>query len=128
MAVQETRVLPPQFIEDLATDYGTQLTALTSQAIDTSKFAPTVAQQDPLQAQAATLASSGIGSFQPFVTAAQTQAADASTQLGTAATGIAFGDANQYALSFQGMEPEPAEEISTSNGTLDVALSGITVG
>jgi hypothetical protein len=89
MAVQETRVLPPQFIEDLATDYGTQLTALTSQAIDTSKFAPTVAQQDPLQAQAATLASSGIGSFQPFVTAAQTQAADASTQLGTAATGIA---------------------------------------
>jgi len=89
MAVQETRVLPPKFIEDLATDYGTQLTALTSQAIDTSKFAPTVAAQDPLQQQAATLASSGIGSFQPFVTAAQTQAADAATQLGTAATGIA---------------------------------------
>ena len=89
MAVQETRVLPPQFIEDLATDYGTQLTALTAQPIDTSKFAPTVAQQDPLQAQAATLASSGIGSFQPFVTAAQTQATAAGTQLGTAATGIA---------------------------------------
>ena len=89
MAVQESRVLPPKFIEDLAKDYGTQLTALTSQAIDTSKFAPTVAAQDPLQQQAATLASSGIGSFQPFVTAAQTQAADAATQLGTAATGIA---------------------------------------
>ena len=93
MAVQETRVLPPKFIEDLATDYGTQLTALTSQAIDTSKFAPTVAAQDPLQQQAATLASSGIGSFQPFVTAAQTQAADAATQLGTAATGIAGAEA-----------------------------------
>ena len=89
MAVQESRVLPPKFIEDLAKDYGTQLTALTGQAIDTSKFAPTVAAQDPLQQQAATLASSGIGSFQPFVTAAQTQAADAATQLGTAATGIA---------------------------------------
>jgi len=89
MAVQESRVLPPQFIEDLAKDYGTQLTALTGQAIDTSKFAPTVAAQDPLQAQAATLASSGIGSFQPFVTAAQTQATAAGTQLGTAATGIA---------------------------------------
>jgi hypothetical protein len=89
MAVQESRVLPPKFIEDLAKDYGTQLTALTSQAIDTSKFAPTVAAQDPLQQQAATLAASGIGSFQPFVTAAQTQAADAATQLGTAATGIA---------------------------------------
>ena len=93
MAVQETRVLPPKFIEDLAKDYGTQLTALTSQAIDTSKFAPTVAAQDPLQQQAATLASSGIGSFQPFVTAAQTQAADAATQLGTAATGIAGAEA-----------------------------------
>ena len=89
MAITESRVLPPQFIEDLAKDYGTQLTALTSQAIDTSKFAPTVAAQDPLQQQAATLAASGIGSFQPFVTAAQTQAADAATQLGTAATGIA---------------------------------------
>jgi hypothetical protein len=89
MAVQESRVLPPKFIEDLAKDYGTQLTALTAQPIDTSKFAPTVAAQDPLQQQAATLASSGIGSFQPFVTAAQTQAADAATQLGTAATGIA---------------------------------------
>ena len=67
MAVQETRVLPPQFIEDLATDYGKQLTALTAQPIDTSKIAPTVAAQDPLQAQAATLAQSGIGAFQPFV-------------------------------------------------------------
>jgi len=93
MAVQESRVLPPKFIEDLAKDYGTQLTALTSQAIDTSKFAPTVAAQDPLQQQAATLAASGIGSFQPFVTAAQTQAADAATQLGTAATGIAGAEA-----------------------------------
>ena len=89
MAVQETRVLPPKFIEDLATDYGTQLTALTSQAIDTSKFAPTVAAQDPLQQQAATLAASGIGSFQPFVTAAQQQATAAGTQLGSVGTGIA---------------------------------------
>jgi hypothetical protein len=47
---------------------------------------------------------------------------------GAGATGTAFGDANQYALAFQGMEPEPAEEISTSDGTLAVALSGITVG
>ena len=93
MAVQETRVLPPQFIEHLATDYGKQLTALTSQAIDTSKFAPTVAAQDALQTRAATLANQGIGSFQPFVTAAQTQAADAATQLGTAATGIAGAEA-----------------------------------
>ena len=93
MAVQESRVLPPQFIEDLATDYGKQLTALTAQKIDTSQFAPTVAAQDALQTRAATLADQGIGSFQPFVTAAQTQETDAATQLGTAATGIAGAEA-----------------------------------
>ena len=49
MAVQEQRTLPPKFIEDLAVDYGKQLTALTAQPIDTSKFAPTIAAQDPLQ-------------------------------------------------------------------------------
>ena len=47
---------------------------------------------------------------------------------GAGATGTAFGDANQYALSFQGIEPEPAEEISTSDGALTGVLSGITVG
>ena len=59
MAITEQRVLPPQFIEDLATDYGKQLTALTAQPIDTSKIAPQVAAQDPLQTQAATLAQQG---------------------------------------------------------------------
>jgi hypothetical protein len=47
---------------------------------------------------------------------------------GAATTGTAFGDANQYALTFQGLEPEPGDEIQTSDGTLAVALSGITVG
>ena len=44
------------------------------------------------------------------------------------ASGTAFGDANQYALAFQGMEPEPAEEIQTGDGTLLDALTGYTVG
>ena len=52
-------------------------------------FAPQVAGQDPLQTQAATLAGQGVGSFQPFITAAQQQATDAGTQVGLAATGIA---------------------------------------
>ena len=86
MAITESRVLPPQFIEDLATDFGKQLTAQTAVPLDTSRFAPTVAAQDPLQTQAITLAQQGIGSFQPFVTAAQQQA-------GQAATGIAGAEA-----------------------------------
>lgn len=52
----------------------------------------------------------------------------ASLSGGAGATGTAFGDANQYALTFQGLEVEPAEEIATSDGTLADALTGYTVG
>ena len=70
MAVQQQQMLPPQYVEDLQTDYGKQLTALTAAPLDTSKFAPTVAGQDPLQTQAATLAGQGVGAFQPYITQA----------------------------------------------------------
>ena len=71
MAITETRNLPAQFIEDLGKDYAKQLTATTAVPVDTSKFAPTVAAQDPLQQQAATLAGQGVGSFQPYLQAAE---------------------------------------------------------
>lgn len=45
---------------------------------------------------------------------------------GTGTTGTAFGDANQYALTFEGLEPFPAQEIQTT-GALTDALTGITV-
>ena len=86
MAITETRNLPAQFIEDLGKDYAKQLTATTAIPVDTSKFAPTVAAQDALQTQAATLAGSGVGSFQPFITAAQQQATTAGQTLGDVGT------------------------------------------
>ena len=49
-------------------------------------LAPQVASQDALQAQAQQIAQAGIGSFQPFLTAAQTEAGLASG-LGTSALG-----------------------------------------
>ena len=52
MAVSTTRTLPAQFIEDLGRDYGKQISALTSLPVDTTKFAPQVAAQDPYQAAA----------------------------------------------------------------------------
>jgi len=70
MAVQQQQVLPPQYVEDLQKDYGTQLTAMTAAPLDTSKFAPTVAAQDPFQTQAYNLAGSGIGAYQPYLTQA----------------------------------------------------------
>ena len=47
---------------------------------------------------------------------------------GAGTTGTAFGDANQWALTFGGQEPFPADEIQTTGGDLATALSGITVG
>ena len=119
MAVQETRVLPPQFIQDLATDYGKQLTALTAQPIDTSKLAPTVAAQDPLQKQAATLAASGIGAFQPFVTAAQQAATDFGTGITAAQqlTGTGAGTGAGSIASF--MSPYQQQVIDTTLAEFD---------
>ena len=71
MAITETRTLPAPFIEDLGKDYAKQITALTAQPIDVTKFAPQVAGQDPLQKKAAELAQQGIGAYQPFITEAQ---------------------------------------------------------
>lgn len=45
---------------------------------------------------------------------------------GSGTTGTAFGDANQYALTFEALEPQPAQEIQTT-GALTDALTGITV-
>jgi len=46
---------------------------------------------------------------------------------GTGGTGTTFGDANQYALTFQGLEPQPMDEIQSTDGTLLSALTGITI-
>ena len=73
MAVQQTQALPPQYVEDLQKDLGTQLTALTAAPLDTSRFAPQVAGQDQAQTDAYTMATTqgqGIGAFQPYITQA----------------------------------------------------------
>jgi hypothetical protein len=70
MAIQQQRTLPAQFIEDAGKDYATQLKGLTSVPLDTSKFAPTVAAQDPLQAQAYQLGQAGVGAYEPYLTQA----------------------------------------------------------
>ena len=73
MAVQQTQALPPQYVEDLQRDLGTQLTALTAAPLATDKFAPQVAGQDQAQLDAykmATTQGQGIGAFQPYITQA----------------------------------------------------------
>ena len=105
MAITETRNLPAQFIEDLGKDYAKQLTATTAIPIDTSKFAPEVAAQDALQTQAATLAGSGVGSFQPFITAAQQRDVAAGQQ--AAAAGQTLGDVGTTLSGIAGLTGAP---------------------
>ena len=61
------------FIEPAIKDYATQATAAYSAPIDTSKFTGRqfVAGEDPLQSQAISIAQQGVGSYQPFLSAAQ---------------------------------------------------------
>ena len=75
MAVQQTQVLPAPFIEAAGKTYLDDLQKAVGQfktADLSTAFGPQfVAGQDPLQAQAQQLAVSGIGGYQPFLTAAQ---------------------------------------------------------
>ncbi len=103
MAETIQRNLPAQFIEDLGRDYGTQIAALTSLPVDTTKFAPQVAAQDALQTAAytqATDAATGLGSFQPFLTKAGT-AADAATGLTGTGAGTGAGSIQSYMSPYQ---------------------------
>mgnify|MGYP003116366558 CR=1 FL=1 len=73
MAVQQTQALPPQYVEDLQKDFGTQLTAMTATPLNTGLFAPKVAGQDAAQQSAYTMATTpgqGIGAFQDYITQA----------------------------------------------------------
>ena len=74
MAITETRNLPAPFIQSLGEHYGKELPALTKDKLDVAQWAPTVAGQDQLQTQAATLAGTqgkGIGAFEDYLTAAE---------------------------------------------------------
>ena len=63
----------PDYLQDTAKDFAKQLTATTSVPINTGTFTGRqfVAGEDPLQTQAINLATQGVGSYQPFLTAAQ---------------------------------------------------------
>jgi len=72
------------FIEPAIKDYATQATAAYSAPIDTSKFTGRqfVAGEDPLQTQAINIAQQGVGSYQPFLSAAQTAQQQAASTVG----------------------------------------------
>jgi len=101
MAVSQTQALPPQYVEDLQKDYGKQVTALTAAPLDTDKFAPLVASQDPAQQaayQMATTQGQGIGAFQPYISQAGAYDQAAAGAFGTAG-GLSGSSAYQGFMS-----------------------------
>ena len=85
MAITQTQALPAPFITALGEKYGTGLAGLADQPFTTAQLgqvAPQVAGQTALQQQATTLAGTGVGAYQPFLTAAGAQGTAAGTTLG----------------------------------------------
>lgn len=73
MATETTVTRQAPYIEALGQQYGKDLTALTSKAMPTAGYAPTVAAQDQAQLDAytrATTTGQGIGAYEPYLTQA----------------------------------------------------------
>jgi len=122
----------PTYLEDTAKDYAKQATAAYKVPIETSAFTggldasgqraagpgitginPYVAQMDPLQTSAIGMAQAGVGSYQPYLTAAQ-------ANLGAAGTAQAGLGALSGAQAYQPfMSPYQQEVIDTSLGEFD---------
>ena len=107
----------PDYLEDTAKDYAKQATGAYSVPIDTSKFTGQqfVAGEDPLQTSAINLAQQGVGSYTPYLSAAQAGLTQAGTDVGaarTAAGGLgALSGANAYQPF---MSPYQQQVIDTS--------------
>ena len=105
----------PGYLEDTAKDYAAQATKTYGVPIDTSKFTGQqfVAGEDPLQTSAINLAQQGVGSYQPYLTAAQANVGAA----GTAAGGLGALTGPTAYQPF--MSPYQQDVIDTSLGEFD---------
>ena len=74
----------PDYLQDTGKDLARQMTATYSAPLDTSTFMGSqfVAGQDPAQTAAYNLATQGVGSYQPYLQAAQTAAGQAAQTVG----------------------------------------------
>jgi len=105
----------PGYLEDTAKDYAKQATAAYSVPIDTSKFTGQqfVAGEDPLQTSAINLAQQGVGSYSPYLTAAQANVGAA----GTAQAGLGALTGPTAYQPF--MSPYQQDVIDTSLASFD---------
>ena len=105
----------PGYLEDTAKDYARQATATYGTALQPSTFMGPqfVAGEDPLQTSAIAKAQAGVGSYEPYLTAAQ-------ANLGAAGTAQAGLGALTGAQAYQPfMSPYQQEVIDTSLAAFD---------
>ena len=72
----------PSYLEDSGKHLATQMKATYSTPLQTGAFTPQVAAQDPMQTQAIGMATAGIDSYKPYLTAAQAAMGQAGTAVG----------------------------------------------
>jgi len=93
----------PGYLEDTGKHLATQMKATYGTPLQTGAFTPQVAGQDPMQQDAITMATQGVGSYKPFLTQAETAMGQAGTAVGGlgALTGAGGGTGAGSIASFQ---------------------------
>ena len=126
MAVQEQRTLPAPFIESIGKDYAKGLTDLTKTPLQTGQFAPKVAPQHQLQQDAVSLAQTGLGAYQPYLTGQGAYAGTPTDMMGAqdygaAAAGLTGTGAGTGAGSIQSyMSPYQQSVIDATLSEYDI--------
>ena len=110
----------PDYLADTGKHLAKQMTGAYSVPIDTTKFTGRqfVAGEDPMQTQAIGMATQGVGSYQPYLTAAQT----AMGQAGTAAGGLGALTGAQAYQPF--MSPYQGQVIDETLRQYDLSRTG----
>ena len=124
------------YIQDAGKDLARQATATYSSPLDTSKFMGSqfVAGQDPAQTQAYNLATAGVGSYQPYLTAAtaaQQQAAGTVGGLGALTGPMTGAQQSAYMSPYQGQvidETLRQYDLSREGGQQDIRDAAVASG
>ena len=126
----------PDYLQDTGKDLARQMTATYSAPLDTSTFMGSqfVAGQDPAQTAAYNMATQGVGSYQPYLQAAQTAAGQAAATIGGlgALTGPMTGQQlTDYTSPYQGAvidETLRQYDISRTGGRQSIQDAAVASG
>jgi hypothetical protein len=126
----------PDYLKDTGKDLARQMTASYSAPLDTSKFMGSqfIAGQDPAQTAAYNIATQGVGSYQPYLSAATTAQQQAAGTVGGlgALTGPMTGQQlTDYTSPYQGQvidETLRQYDLSRQGGMQDIKDAAVASG